>query len=251
MVDRRDVKTIDSPYGSQPTVTVQAIAGTYSPASYTLTDDTLTVADEFIVSEHIYNFEQVLTEFDVFASRVDEQNNAVKTSIDSFVVNNLCEDGTSTYTTPAGGFTTPANVNKIIADLQGALAGYADMYKGTFLIIENTDVSGIMQSQFANGFNFADAALKNGWTGNYAGTDIYVVRTGTFVDDTIGTKTVTNDGHRVFGVKNVATYAAPRGVQYEEKMVTGKTGKETVTFGYIGFKAWATKAALIVDITLA
>jgi hypothetical protein len=81
--------------------------------------------------------------------------------------------------------------------------------------------------------------------------DIYVVRSGTFVSATLGTTTVTNSGHRVFGVKGVATYASPRGMQYEEKAVSGKTGREIVVFGLIGFKLWAQKAGLVVDITLA
>lgn len=249
-VDNGDAKTIDSPYGSQPSTTIQTIAGTYSPAAFTLTDDTLTVTDEFIVSEHIYDFEKVLTMFDIFASRIDEQNNSVKTAIDKYVLNNLCEDGTGTYSTPSGGFTTPANINKIMADLSGKIAGYADVYKGTYLVIENSDLTGFMQAQMANGFNFADSALKNGFFTNYAGWEIYVVRDSTFVDATQGTKTWTNDGHRVAGVKKTSTYAAPRGVQYEEKSVTKKTGKEIVTWGYIGHKVWAPKAALTIDITI-
>ena len=250
-VDRSDAKTIDSPYGSQPTTVVQALAGTYTPADFTTTDETLTVTDEFIVSEHIMNFQNVLSQFDLFSSRMDEMNNSVKTSIDSFVLNSLTEDGTGAYTTAAGGFTTAANINKIMGDLSGAVAGYADAFKGLFLVIENTDVSGFVQAQATNGFSFADAALKNGFMDSYMGVDIYVVRTGTFVDATVGTKTWTNAGHRVFGVKDVATYASPRGIQVEEKGVTGKTGKELVTFGYIGFKLWAPKASLIVDVTLA
>jgi len=43
----------------------------------------------------------------------------------------------------------------------------------------------------------------------------------------------------------------PLAVKAEEKSVSGKTGKEVVTFGYIGAKVWATKAALMVKITLA
>lgn len=250
-VDRGDAKYIDSPYGSQPTTTIQAITGTYSTAAYTLTDDTLTVTDEFVVAEHIYDWEKVLTSFDVVASRIDEQNYSVAAAIDKFVLNNLCEDGTGTFTTPTGGFTTPANINVIMSELLGKVAGYADMYKGTFLVIENTDVPGFIQAQASNGFSFADAALKNGFFSNYMGVDIHVVRTGTFVSTTLGTTTVTNSGHRVFGVKDVATYAAPRGIQYEEKSVAGKTGKEVVTWGYIGFKLWAPKVSLIVDITLA
>lgn len=255
LVDRSDAKTIQNPYGSQPTTTVQALAGTYSTAAMTLTDDTLTVADEFVVAEHILDFENSLSNFDVFANRVDEMNNSFATMIDKWVLNNLCEDANGTYTTPVGGFTTAANVNTILSNLISKVSGYREFYNGLFLVIENTDLPGIIQAAATNGFSFADAALNNGYVTSYMGVDIYVVRSGTFVDanpgTTAGTKTWTNSGHRVFGVKNVATYAAPRGVQHEEKMVTGKTGRELVTYGYCGFKAWVTKYDLLIDITLA
>lgn len=249
-VDRSDNKRIQSPYGSQPTATVQAIAGTYTISEFTTTDDTLTVTDEVIVAEHIHDFEDILTNFDMFASRTDETVYQVATKIDRFVLNNLTEDAGGAYTTPTGGFSA-SNINEIMGDLVGLVAGYADVYKGLFLVIENTDVSGFMQAQSTNGFSFADSALKNGFMDNYNGVSIHVVRSGTFASETLGTTTYTNAGHRVFGVKNVATYASPRGVRFEEKMVSGKTGMEVVTYGYIGFKLWTPKVNLVVDITLA
>lgn len=250
-VERSDVKTIDNPYGSQPTTTVQAVAGTYATAAWTTTDDTLTVADEFIVAEHIFDFEKVFSVFDVGANRIDEMTYSVVSAIDKFVINGLTDEGTGAYTTPVGGFTTSANVIPIMANLLSKVAGYNDMYKGQFLVIENTDVVGFAQAQVASGFSFADAVLKNGFMASFMGVDIYVIRTGTFATYSPGTKTYTNSGHRVFGVKDVATYAAPRGVQYDEKGVTAKTGKEIVVYGYIGFKCWIPKRDLIVDITLA
>lgn len=250
-VDRSDNKRIQSPYGSQPTATVQAIAGTYSIDNFTTTDDTLTVTDEVIVAEHIFDFEDVLSQFDLFASRTDETIYQVATKIDRFVLNNLTEDGTGTYTTPAGGFTTAANINEIMANLISKVAGYSEVYKGLFLVIENTDVVGFVQAQATNGFSFADSALNNGFMANYMGVDVYVVRSGTFASETLGTTTYTNSGHRVFGVKGVSTYASPRGIRFEEKAVSGKTGMEVVTYGYVGFKLWAPKTALIIDVTLA
>lgn len=254
-VDRTSAKTIQNPYGSQPTTTAQALAGTYSTASFTLTDDTLTVADEFVVAEHVYDYEDVLNNFDVFANRTDEMANSYATLLDKWVINNLCEDGTGSYTTPVGGFTTAANINVIMSNLLSKVAGYRDSYSGLYLIIENTDVPGFIQAQATNGFSFADAALNNGFMASYMGVDIYVVRSGTFVDATTtsvsGTKTWTNSGHRVFGVRNATTFAYPRGMKSEELMVTGKTGREIRTFGYAGFKAWATKSDLTIDITLA
>lgn len=250
-VDRSNNLRIQSPYSSTPTVTVQALAGTYTPADFTTTDDTLTVTDEFIVSEHIMDFQESLAQFDLFAARTEQMAFNVAKKIDDFVLNNLCEDGTGTYTTPAGGFTTAANINEIFANLNSKLDGFAETYNGKFIVLENTDMVGLYQAGATNGYTFADSVLNNGKVGQWMGIDIYVVRTGTFTDATVGTITWTNSGHRVAGVKNMATVAMPGGVKTEEKMVSGKTGMEVVTFGYIGFKLWAPKVSLIIDITLA
>lgn len=254
-VDRSGSKTIENPYGSQPAATVQALAGTYSVAAYTTTDDALTVSDEVIVAEHIYDFEKVLSRFDLFADRLSEMQFAVAKAIDKFVLNVILEAANGTYTTPVGGFTTAANINVIISNLISKVIGYAESYKGMFLVLEHTDIPGIIQAQMTNGFNFADAALNNGFMTNYGGVEIYVTRGGLFEDDATtsdsGSQTWSNSGHRLFGVKNTAMYAAPAGVVYDEKGVSQKTGREVEVHGYIGAKVWYSKQDLLVDITLA
>lgn len=250
-VDNSDLKRIQNPYGSQPTATIQAVAGTYSVTAWTVTDDALTVTDEVIYSEQVFAFEEFFAIFDIAASRIDNMMYAVAFGIDKYVLNNLTANAGSTYTTPTGGFTTAANINTIMGNLQSKIAGYQDAYNGTFLVIENTDIVGFAIAGATNGFSVADSVLKNGYMNNWMGTDIYVIRSGTFVTATLGTTSVTNSGHRVFGVNKVTTYASPRGMQYDEKGVSGKTGKEIVVFGLVGFKAWIQKAPLIVNITLA
>ena len=254
-VDRSDVKNIQAPYGTQPSTTVQALTGTYSTAAFTTTNDALSVDNEVVVAEHIYDFEDVLTQVNVFESRVQEQSFAVAKAIDKFVLNYMLEAGTSAYTTPVGGFTTASNINTIMSELIAKVAGYSEAYNGLFLVIENTDLPGFIQAQATNGFSFADAALNNGFMGSYMGVDIYVARSGLFEDDAAtsdsGTETWSNSGHRMFGVKGVCTYAAPRGVRVKEIEVAGKTGKELAVYGYIGAKLWYPKLALVVDITLA
>lgn len=250
-VDNSDNKRIQNPYGSAVTATIQAVAGTYSVSAWQVTDDALTVTDEVIYSEHIFAQDEFFAKFDIAQSRLDEMMYAVAFGIDKFVLNNLTEDATGAYTTPVGGFTTAANVVTIVANLLSKVAGYQDAYKGTYLVIENTDMVGFVVTQATTGFTMADMALRNGFMRDYMGVEIYVVRSGTFVSATLGTTTVTNSGHRVFGVKGVSTYASPRGISYDEKGVSGKTGKEVVVFGLVGFKLWAQKAALTVDITLA
>lgn len=248
-VDRTDSKRIQNPYGGQVTASIQAVAGTYSVSAWTITDDALTVADEVIYAEHVFAHEEFFGVFEVAQSRLDEMMYGVAAGVDKFVLNNLCEDATGAYTTPAGGFAA-ANIIEIVSNLLSKVMGFQDTYKGLFLVIENTDLPGFITAEALNGFSFADSALKNGFADNFMGVDIYVVRSGTFVDATLGTKTVTNSGHRVFGVKGVSTYASPRGLNYEEKSVTQKTGKEVVVFQLVGFKLWAQKASLVVDITV-
>lgn len=250
MVDRTDNYKIENPYASTPTVAVTHFTGTYAVDSWTVTDDTLTVDTEFKIAEHVFDFEKIVSQFDIMASRLDQQAWEVAAEIDDYIVNSLTNDANESYSTPAGGFSTAANVNTIMGQLISKVTGYADVYKGLFLVIENTDVPGFISAGAASGFSFADAVLNNGLMASYMGVDIYVVRGGTFADETVAGVTFTNDGQRVFGVKGVSTYAAPRGVQFEEKGVSLKTGKEIVTYGLIGFKLWFTKRDLIVDITL-
>lgn len=255
MVDRSDLKTISSPYITAMATVVQAVVGTYSPANVTTTDDTLTVADEFIVSGQIKGFEKITSNFDLFFAANTAMTNSVVTAIDKWVVNELTDGGTGTYTTPAGGFTTAANVITIMSNIISKTAGFADALNGLYVIVENTDITGIVQSQVSTGFQYADKSATNGLLGSMMGVDIYVVRSGTFATAATttasGTKTWTNSGHRVGGVKNVSTYAFPRGLQFEEKGVTGVTGMEVVCYGLVGFKQWTPTAALTIDITLA
>jgi hypothetical protein len=254
LVDNTELKTISSPYITAVSTTIQAVAGTYTPAALTTTDDTLSVDDEAIAATHIFDFEQVTANFDLFFAANQAITNSLVTAIDKWVVNELCENGTGAYTTPAGGFTTSSNVVTILSNIISKVSGYADAMNGMYVIVENTDLTGIIQAQSNIAFSYADAAANNGFLTSLLGVDIYVVRSGTFADATTtsasGSKTWTNSGHRVGGVKKVATYASPRGVHFEEKGVTGKTGMEVVGIGYIGFKQWSPTSALTIDITL-
>lgn len=247
-VDRSGSKTIQNPYGSQPTVTVQALTGTYSIDTYTTTDDTLTVSYEVIVAEHVFDFEDTLSKFDLFANRQDEQNFAVAAAIDKYVLNTLVANAGQTYTAPSVGFSTAANLPIIMSNALALIAGYADMYKGVYIVLEAGDLVGVLQQEIASGFSFSDVALRNGFVKSYMGVDMYVVRPSTFANYTAG-DVFTNQGKRLFGVKKTTTYAQPQGIKFEEKGVSGKTGKEVVTYCYIGAKVWATKANLTVAIT--
>lgn len=251
-VDRSELKTIENPYITEVTAAIQAVAGTYSPAARTTNDDALSVDDEVIVSTHVFDFESRTASFNLTANFLEDLMYQVAFKTDQFVLNKILSQATGAYTTPAGGFTSPANIAKIMGDLLTKVAGFqAGVASGPFLVIESTDLTGFVQAQVASGFSYADAALNNGFATNYMGVKVYVIRTGTFVTTTLGTLSASNSGHRLFGISNLAMFAAPRGVQYQEKMVTGKTGYEIVAYGYVGAKVWTPQAGLFVNITLA
>lgn len=249
-VDRSDAKYLSNPYGNQPSATVATIAGSYSVTAFTTTDDTISVTDQVTYAEHIYEFEQTMSRPDLASSRIDEMTYAIAYGIDYFVLNKITDIATGAYTTPVGGFSS-ANFLTILSNLVSKPMGYSAQYTGLFLVIENTDMPGILLGGASAGFTFADSVLNNGKIGSPMGVDIYVVRSGTFATATIGTLTATNSGHRLFGVKGIATYLAPRGVQMEEKMVTLKTGKEIALYGNVGAGIFVPQRTLLVDITIA
>lgn len=250
-VDTSDVKFIENPYHSAGSVTQQATVGTYSVAAFTVTADTLTVSEEFVWSEQVYDFEQVASVADVKGSRMNEAMAQMATSIDKYVLNAIGTDATGTYTTPINGFTA-GNMNQIVGDLIAKVSGFATPLNRMYVVIEQTDVSGVIQAGMANGFNFADKWLNNGWVGNYAGLDFYIVKSGTFVTTTLGSKSVTMSGKRLAGVTGITTYCRPTSrMQWMEKEVSGKTGVELAMVAYCGARVWAQKATLTIRITLA
>jgi hypothetical protein len=261
-VDRTDNKYIYNPYGSAPTTTIQTAQGTYSVGTYTITNDTLEVNTEFIVSEQIYGFEDILSNFDLFVSRSKEMAGSAATAMDKWGLNFLLEDATGTYTTASGGFTTGGNVNKIFADLLTKWAGYQQEWRrGAFIVVEASDLGGIALAQGTSGYSAADMALRNGFLNSWLGIEIYVVADGTFANSTqsvvgggssgtFSSTSYTNSGHRLAGIKNIATYASPRGLTFDEKSVSGATGKEIVCWGLTGIALWYSKAALMIDITV-
>ncbi len=250
-VDRSELKTIENPYITAFTPTIQTVTGTYQVSAMTVTDDALSVNDEVISPTHVFDFESKTANFNLISDFLDELMYSVSWKIDQFVLNTLANTATGTYSTPAGGFGTASNIAIICSNLLSKVDGYrSGVASSPFLVVENTDTVGLRQAAVASGTTYADAALNNSMVMDYMGIKIYVVRTATFVTATLGNLSATNDGKRLFGLSNLAVYASPRGMNYVEKDVTLKLGKEVVAYGYIGAKIWVPHRSLFVLITL-
>lgn len=84
-VDRSDSYYIRNPYSNTPTASVHTIDGSYAVTAYTTTNDALTISDEVTYGEHIYDFENVLNNYDLWADRVDTLSYSVAAAIDKWV----------------------------------------------------------------------------------------------------------------------------------------------------------------------
>lgn len=247
--DTSGIRYKANPYLTAATAAIAAQDGTYSVSTATTTDQACTVTDQVTYSVHDFEFEETQSRIDLGQSYYLDMAAAVAVKVDQFVLNKVLDGATSSYSAAAGGFTTSSNINTIFANINAKLDGYSDSWKGKFVVLENTDMVGLYVAGASNGFNFADAVLRNGEVGNWMGVNIFVVRTGVFTTATIGTLTATNLNHRLAGVMEVPAYQLrPGGMQYDEKKVTGKTGMELVTWCNVGAVVWTQKAALLIDI---
>jgi hypothetical protein len=123
-LDQSGSKYIHNPYSNTPTALVQALAGTYSVSAYTLTDDSLTVTDEFTYGEHIYDFEEFLIKPSIMQDRMEKIGYALRAALDIWAINTALSVATGTYSTPSGALTTPSNWPVVISSVISKVAGY-------------------------------------------------------------------------------------------------------------------------------
>ena len=248
--DRSGVRYKANPYLTAAVATVAAQAGTYSVSTATTTDEACTVTDQVTYAVHDFEFEETQSRVNLGQSYYLDMAAAVAVKVDQFVLNKVLDGATTTtYSAPTSGFTASSNINTIFGNINAKLDGYSDSWRGKFVVLENTDMVGLYVAGATNGFNFADAVLRNGQIGEWMGVKIFVVRSGVFTTATIGTLTATNLNHRLAGVMTVPAYnLQPGGVQYQELKVTGKTGMEIACWVNVGAQVWTQKAALLIDI---
>jgi hypothetical protein len=178
-------RVIHNPYNSTPTGSDGAVSSpSYTVEDFTSTDDTLTVNRRADAAEHVDSIEQLQARYDLAMQRAERQSYVVKDKVDQFVLNlpvslsgvTDIDDGDFGGTDGNPKVTSNTNIDDVantIIEKVGLANGAAD--KGMFWVVspyEVTDIASFMQN---NGFNTADAAIKNGFVGQpFAGLDIFV-----------------------------------------------------------------------------
>jgi len=181
-------RVVHNPYGLDPAGYDGAAATSYSVTDFTLADDTMTVSRRAGAAEHIDNIEQLQSRYDLSQDRAQRHAYVAKDKIDQYmfalpvVAGSTVQDIDAGYMSSGVSNGTPISssssniedtANAIVERL-GLVNGAMD--RGLFWAIspfELTDISGFSQN---NGYNVADAAIKNGFvTGTpFAGLDIFV-----------------------------------------------------------------------------
>lgn len=178
-------RVIHNPYNSTPTGSDGVVSSpSYTVEDFQSTDDTLTVNRRADAAEHVDSIEQLQARYDLAMQRAERQAYTIKDKVDQFVLNlpvslsgvTDIDDGDFGGTDGNPKVSSNTNIDEIantIIEKVGLANGAAD--KGMFWIVspyEVTDIASFMQN---NGFNTADAAIKNGFVGQpFAGLDIFV-----------------------------------------------------------------------------
>lgn len=242
------VKQIHNPYQSRPTATDQALAGTYTVATFSTTDDTITVDKEAIVAEHVYKHEQLLSRYDLGVERAKEHAYVIKEKIDAVAFQTIATtSGTLTVdNTDLGGAAGPITLSANNVDdvfrvaMEKLLAANVPVDRGVFIVLAPDHLTKLAEFQQSNGFSMADAALRNGFVTQFGGFDVFV------------SNQLYNDGtqdHAIAGAYGAFQLVLPRGgATFETKAVSGKTGREIVSQQIYGMGVWNYDKTKLVDI---
>ena len=176
-------RIIHNPYASTPVASDGTAATTYAVTDYTLTDDTLTVNRRATSAEHIDNIEELQTRYDLAQNRAQRQAYTIRDTIDQYVLAlPVSMSGVTDITagdfagTPGAAYASSATVVDDIANFIRTSMMLANSGGGRpFWVISPYEAADIASFTQNNGFTSADAAIRNGFTGeNFGGLDIYV-----------------------------------------------------------------------------
>lgn len=178
-------RIIHNPYSSTPTGSDGAATTSYTVTDYQVTDDTLTVSRRAVSAEHIDNIEQLQTRYDLAKDRAERQAYNVADKIDQYVLalpvatSGVADIDAGTVASGAANGTAYETSNSNIDDLANFIRTSMMLANSgggrPYWVISPYEAADIASFTQNNGFTTADAAIRNGFTGeNFGGLDIYV-----------------------------------------------------------------------------
>lgn len=176
---------IHRPYVSDMTAVSYQPGTAVTAQVFTVTDDTVTADTKKIVPFYVDDVNELLAKPDYAASVAIDASYRLRDDIDSAVLALVTAGQAfgSTATNTAGFSTSgttavavnTANVINWFGKAKEGLRGMNVEEAGDWIAIVRPDIAQVIEEQAINvGFSVADAALKNGYAGDFMGLRIYV-----------------------------------------------------------------------------
>lgn len=176
-------RIIHNPYGNMPAKSDGVAATSYAVTDFTLFDDTMTVNRRATAAEHIDNIEQLQVRYDLSKNRAELQGYTVADAVDQYLLSlPSIVSGVTTLDGGAFGGTggqafgvTNSNVDEVANAIATNLMLGNAADAGLFWAVSPYEVSDIVSFSQGTGVDYANAYLRNGFTGvNFGGLDIIV-----------------------------------------------------------------------------
>jgi ElaB/YqjD/DUF883 family membrane-anchored ribosome-binding protein len=238
-VDTSNTYVHHNPYQSTSTATNSVVSSpAYTVADFSITEDSLTVNKRAYVSEHVDNYDELFSRYDLAMERAKEHADRIKKTIDKDSLQTVTTTSgiqlvdNATLGGAAGNITlSTSNIDEVFDAARIKLdEADVDTDGELFAVLRPKDISKLRLFASTAGFNTADETFKNGKVGRYMGFDIYM-----------SNNLYTNGGsaYPLFGAKKSAFIALPEsGIGFEAKSVSGKFGKEIVSHKFHNSKVW-------------
>lgn len=242
--------TVHRPYIPQLTANDYVDANGVSIQDITPTDETLVVDKTQEASFYIKQQDIIQNKYSTASMFQKRAAVALKKSIDAKL---LAEVVNAKSTLTAGDLNggsgtgeitaTTTNIFEIFSKAKAKLGKLDVDVEGDLFAILDFDTAAIIEEKMAaSGFNVADAALKNGYAGNFNGVRIYVSNQ---------VYTATSVKHIMFGKKGCVDLVMQKEPSLLITQPEKKIGKNYITWDLFGIKTFDTGATEMLDIQIA
>lgn len=241
----RDGDTIHRPYTTFLSVNTYVKGVDVTIQDIAPTDQTLVVNTSKEVSFYIDNIDQIQNRYDIQQQKADEAAYLLSNEIDTALFGQYTNaaryyDNVDFTGGVAGGIAVDeTTIAKMVTGVKAKLIKNNVRSNDLFMVVSPMVAMYIERYAAANGFNVADATIKNGYAGNYLGFRIYVSNNLT---------SATGVTHLIAGVRGAIDLV----VQKEPTMLITqpplKFGKNFLTMALWGMKTFYEGGLNLIDI---
>ena len=175
-----DGDTFNKPYRSRPYVANYTKGSAVEIQDVTTTNEALDVDQSKIVPVYVDDVDAKQNKYDIANEMIKDNVHLLGREIDYKILSQVTnatldiDDGDIGGTSGSPISVTASNATNVFGTTQAELAaGNVERNQPWYLVLDPNTINIVMQSFVANGFQTADASLRNGFIGEYLGFKVY------------------------------------------------------------------------------